>query len=290
MGVSHLTSRKNSLSNSFDGFSVLSGVGIIVAALITGSLISMYTGTMGWPFLICYLVAVIVVTTLVNPRGLFLVVASAPIFYLIALLVTGGVNIFQQLPPGQNSIGKTGFIVMLYPLVQFFPFLATVTIGTIIIAVVRYLLLRRHNKEITKVTEQRRKEITKSNERTARQATRSRQRSEQVTVQDLLERAPQEQRRSRNSSAGSQSGARRPSSVTRERAIREDDQRRVQGSSRYERGTSTRSTRSTMRDYKPRSTTREYTTRSTVRRLDADSRGSSRISRSRDDRFDRDVD
>lgn len=279
MGVSHLTSRKTPLSNNFDGLSILSGVGIIVAALITGSLISMYTGTMGWPFLVCYLIAVIVVTTLVNPRGLFLVVASAPIFYLIALLVTGAVIIFQQLPPGQNSIGKTGFIVMLYPLVQFFPFLATVTIGTVIIAVVRYLLLRRRNEEIEKITKQRRKEIAQSNERTARQATRSRQRGDKVTVQDLLERAPQEQRRYRSVSAESQSNVRRPSSTAqRGRLIREDGQRRTQGSNRYERDASTRSS------------SREYTTRSTVRRLDPDTRGSSRISRSRRDRYDRDVD
>ncbi|MBG6121224.1 DUF6542 domain-containing protein [Corynebacterium aquatimens] len=229
--MSHLTNRKNSQSKeTFDGLSIASGVGIIAAALITGALLAMHFGSLGWPFLTLYIVAVVAVTTLVNPRGLFLVVASAPIMYLIALLSAGVVNALQQRPPGQSGLGKTSAVTILYPLVQFFPVLITVTVGSVIIAVMRYWLLKRHNEEISRLDERRRRQISEDNERTVRQASRSRNRAstrdearsgtsaatragarasnpcdrisssggstrvsrdKQVTVKELLERAPQ---------------------------------------------------------------------------------------------------
>ena len=90
--MSHVSHRNStSPSATFHGLPTGSGIGIVFAALFTGALLSLSTGVIGWPFLTLYAVAVIVVSTLVNPRGLFLNVASAPILFVIAVVIAGWV-------------------------------------------------------------------------------------------------------------------------------------------------------------------------------------------------------
>ena len=49
------------------GFSLGSGLGILIAALVTGGLISLYTQMIGWPFLAIFALASVIVATFVSP-------------------------------------------------------------------------------------------------------------------------------------------------------------------------------------------------------------------------------
>lgn len=200
------------------GFSTGSGLGIIIAALLTGGLIALYTEVIGWPFLTLFAVAALVVTTFVNPRGLFLTVASIPLLYTFFLLLTGTLNAYFQLPEGQTSLGRTSAVLILYPLTQFFPVLLMVSLGTVLIALLRYQLLKRHNEEIRQHEERQRKQASQSNRRTSREASRSRQRttsasssssSRKVTVDELLARRGQDSSRERRPAERLSSSTRR---------------------------------------------------------------------------------
>ena len=75
------------------GFSLGSGLSILIAALVTGGLISLYTQVIGWPFLAIFALASIIVATFVNPRGLFITVVSIPLLFTFFLLATGTLNL-----------------------------------------------------------------------------------------------------------------------------------------------------------------------------------------------------
>lgn len=156
------------------GFSLGSGLSILIAALVTGGLISLYTQVIGWPFLAIFALASIIVATFVNPRGLFITVVSIPLLFTFFLLATGTLNAYFSLPEGQTSLGRTSVLVILYPLVQFFPVLAAVTLGALFITVVRYLLLKRLNDDIQRHELRQRRRTNEANRRTAREASRSR--------------------------------------------------------------------------------------------------------------------
>nr|VDG62841.1 Uncharacterised protein [Streptococcus thermophilus] len=176
------------------GFSTGSGIGIIIAALITGGLISIYKGAVGWPFLALFAVASLVVVTFVNPRGLFLTVVSIPLLYAFFLLLTGTANAYFQLPEGQTSLGRTSVLLILYPLVQFFPVMITTSLGAVAIAILRYQLLKKSNEEIRLQEQRQRRQASESNRRTSREAARSRERTSspsRVTVEELLARRDQ---------------------------------------------------------------------------------------------------
>lgn len=217
------------------GFSTGSGVGIIIAALVTGGLLSVYNEAIGWPFLALFAVASLVVVTFVNPRGLFLIVASIPLLYTLFLLVTGTLNAYFQLPEGQTSLGRTSALLILYPLVQFFPVMAMVTLGALVIALLRYQLLKRHNEEIRQQEQRQRRQASESNRRTQREATRFRERTTtpgKVTVEELLARSNEPSASRRPAQRLSPSNARskgRDEPVQRSNARRSDgrDLRRV---------------------------------------------------------------
>ena len=197
--MSHASPRSSSTSAStLTGFSTGSGIGIIVAALVTGGLIALYNEAIGLPFLVLFTVASIVVATFVNPRGLFLTVASIPLLYTFFMLLTGVLIAYFQLPEGQTSLGRTSAVLILYPLTQYFPVLLFVTLGSLLIALLRLRLLKKQNDDIRAREERQRRSISATNRRTRREASLSRQRSSgtdtRVTVEELLARRAERQK------------------------------------------------------------------------------------------------
>ena len=175
------------------GFSLGSGLGILIAALVTGGLISLYTQMIGWPFLAIFALASVIVATFVSPRGLFITVVSIPLLFTFFLLLTGTLNAYFSLPEGQTSLGRTSVLVILYPLVQFFPVLAMVTLGALLITVVRYQLLKRLNDDIRRHELRQRRRTNEANRRSVREASRSRHLPER-TAERTIERTAEQPR------------------------------------------------------------------------------------------------
>ena len=181
--VSHASARTSAQADStIFGFSTGSGLGIVIAALVTGGLISLYTQSIGWPFLVLFALSSLLVVTFINPKGLFLTATLIPLLYTLFLVITGVLNQYFQLAEGQSSLGRTQLVLVAYPFVQFFPVLLMVSVGVALVAAVRYRLLKRHNAEIIKLEEQERRRTSRSNERTSREATRSRQRTQRASL------------------------------------------------------------------------------------------------------------
>lgn len=180
--MSHSSPRSTAKTDhSITGFSTGSGLAIVIAALLTGGLLSLYNESIGWPYLTLFAVASIVVATFVNPRGLYITVASLPILYTFFTLLTGVLIAYMQLPPGQSSLGRGSLLIILYPLAQYFPALLMVTLGALIIALLRHRLLSKANEEIRLREERQRRRASESNRRVSREATRSRQRTSTST-------------------------------------------------------------------------------------------------------------
>ncbi|WP_175935309.1 DUF6542 domain-containing protein [Corynebacterium sp. Marseille-P4321] len=179
---------------TFLGLPTASGIGIIFAALFTGALISLSAGAISWPLLALYAVAVIAVTTLVNPKGLFLTVTSAPLLFVVALVATGYLMSLDEISRGGFS-SKTALLFLGYPVAQFFPLLFSVTVGSLLIAVLRIWLIERRNASIRKYESAERSQRQASNQRTNTQGRRARERAKSVPVQELLERANSERTR-----------------------------------------------------------------------------------------------
>ncbi|WP_257158779.1 DUF6542 domain-containing protein [Corynebacterium cystitidis] len=187
--MSHQSSRSNRrASSTFDGIPTFTAVGIIAAALFTGLLISWNTHTVGWPFYLLFVVASIVAPLLVNPKGLYLTVVSIPILFGFFIVITGWVVNRSDLPEGGDPFSTTSLVFSAYPLVQGFPTLLVGLIGGLAIAVVRLWLLSRYNKQVLHSQQSWRTRAAEDNQRNRRIAQRARARSNQVTVQELLER------------------------------------------------------------------------------------------------------
>lgn len=204
MPVSHISSRsRTSPSVTFVGLPTGSGIGIVFAALFTGALLSLSTGAISWPLLALYALAVIVVTTLINPKGLSLTVTTAPLLFVITLLGVGWIMSRDSLATGGAS-AKTALLAIAYPVAEYFPVLFFTTLGSLLIAGVRLRLIKHQNAGIRKRETAERTSLHRSNRRTNSQGRRAREQAQSVPVQELLDRAKTENtRRKKRSSGGS---------------------------------------------------------------------------------------
>lgn len=193
--VSHAPNRnRHAPSTTFVGLPTGSAIGIVFAALFTGVLLTLSAGAISWPLLTLYAAAVIIVTTLVNPKGLFLTVASAPLLFVAAVVVAGYVMARGEIEAG-GAGKRAAQLLVLYPVAELFPVLFSVTLGSAIIAIVRIWLIRRHNEAILRRETQERSERSASNRRTNSEGRRARERAKSVPVQELLARASSESSR-----------------------------------------------------------------------------------------------
>lgn len=176
-----------------------SALAILVASLITGLLLSLHGQTLGLPFLLFFAVAAVVVTLLVEARGLFLTVATGPILFVFFTVLASWLVTQSQTVEGSDPFSTTAILASVYPLTQRFPWLFWVTIICVIIAVLRLWLLRRATRRAENAERARRRRVAEAERvnrdqyanaraRTARPSRRAREREERVTVQELMER------------------------------------------------------------------------------------------------------
>ncbi|WP_291314856.1 DUF6542 domain-containing protein [Corynebacterium sp. UBA2622] len=214
--MSHLPSRKsNAHRATFVGLPTGSGIAIIAAALFTGALVSVYTEQIGWPYLTFFAASVILVTALMNPKGLFLTVASSPILFFIALIGAGWAIARGNSRPDGAGLSKTSILAIAYPAIEFFPALAAVTVGSIVIALLRLALIRRQNARLTRNDVRERTRAAESNRRTSKQSRRARERTNAVTVEELMQRRNQPAPSTRMRPAQRIGGTTRPERVER---------------------------------------------------------------------------
>ena len=189
---------------------------LLIAEGVLGLLISIPTGSVGMPYLIVFAIAAIVGTLLVVPQGLVVAVAQIPLlFTLITPTVAWFTGSFAD--PGKGGVTdstppKTRLITAAYPIIQHFPFLALVTALCAIIAIWRYVDLRRANAKVESTTRSEARARQKRDKAEVRSASRAHDRiadserrratnrrsasargdtTERVAASDLIRRAGQ---------------------------------------------------------------------------------------------------
>ncbi|AKE41755.1 hypothetical protein UL82_07970 [Corynebacterium kutscheri] len=182
---------RRTADSQFYGIPAWSSLSILIAALVTGVLLTLQTGLLGWPFFTCFIVASLVIAIITEPRGLFISVASIPLFYGISIVAAGYVLVRSTVPEGApTQLSRTQIITSLFPLTQYFPLLLSVTIGCAIIASLRIFLLRRHKYRALQNNEQRRQRDRARDISNRRAVSKARAQTQQgrITVQELMRR------------------------------------------------------------------------------------------------------
>lgn len=170
------------------GLPTWSGIAIVLAALITGLLLSINAQAIGWPFLLCFAVAGIVVALATEARGLFLTIASMPLLFGTMTVLTSWMVGRSLASDGTPAFSTTSIVTAIYPLAQFFPVLGGVTLVAAIIAAVRIWLLRRNGRAREESAIEVRRRTAEADRRNRDTVTRARSRANQVTVEELLAR------------------------------------------------------------------------------------------------------
>lgn len=192
---------RHTSTTTFVGLPTGSAIGINFAALFTGALIAVWAGYIGWPLLALFAAAVIITTTVVNPRGIFLTVATAPLLFVVAVVSVGYILSRDQLATGGTS-SRAAQLLVVYPLVELFPVLAAVTLGAILIGWVRIRLIKRQNDALLERETAERSRTSESNRRTNIEGRRARERSRSVSVQELVSRERDRNSRARSARGG----------------------------------------------------------------------------------------
>lgn len=182
------TQSRRSPAPGFTGLSLPLALVLVLAASVTGLLLSILANGLGWPFLLCFLVAAVFVTLFVEPESLFLTVAPLPLFLGIFAFFTSWASNAAAAPEGANWASRTMVWTSIYAVVEYFPALALITAATIAIAVVRIMLLRGQAKIHDRSHRQRRTSQRESDRRNIRSASRARERTNRVTVEELMAR------------------------------------------------------------------------------------------------------
>ena len=86
--MSQAKQRKSSAAQSsgLPSITLGKGLGLLAALLLTGALISILMGSIGWAYLAFLVIGSLLVALIVEERGLFLTVASIPIVYALSLI------------------------------------------------------------------------------------------------------------------------------------------------------------------------------------------------------------
>lgn len=147
--MTHVSNRAQSASTSpFLGLPTGAAIGINVAVLLAASVLAVVVSdSIPWYFLALFAASVVLTTTFVNIRGVYLTVASAPLLFVGAVLTISFLLSRGQLASDGTS-GRAAKLLLLYPLVQLFPVLFTVTLGAAIIGFARIWLIKRQNRAI----------------------------------------------------------------------------------------------------------------------------------------------
>ena len=192
-------------SKEFVGLPTGSAIGINFAALLTAVAVSAFSGGALWPCGLFFALSLIATTLLVNPRGIFLTVATSPLLFAAAATAIGVLGAGDQLSAGGAS-SRAAQLLVVYPLVQLFPWLATITSIAAALGWGRVQLIRRQNQALARRETRQRIQTAASNRKTTTQGRRARERAtgrqRTVSVDELLKRE-----RSANRSTGGATGS-----------------------------------------------------------------------------------
>lgn len=170
------------------GLPTWSGIAIVLAALVTGLLLSINAQAVGAPFLLCFAVAALVVALFTEARGLFLVVASLPLIFAVMTVGSSWAVSRSLAAEGSAAFSTTTILTALFPLAQFFPVMFGVTAAAGVIAVGRIWLLRRSGRARDAAAIEHRRRTAEADRVNRDTASRARRRTNQVTVDELLAR------------------------------------------------------------------------------------------------------
>jgi len=129
-------------SLSMPSISLLKGLGLLAALLLTGALISILVGSIGWMYFAFLIISSLLIALIVEERGLFLSIASIPILYAVTV-VTAGIVITKSNAPEGTSFSKTSLLTSVYPMVQNFLWLLIAVLGATAIGVLRWMRFRK---------------------------------------------------------------------------------------------------------------------------------------------------
>ena len=193
-------------SKEFVGLPTGSAIGINFAALLTAVAVSTFSGGALWPCGLFFALSLIATTLLVNPRGIFLTVATAPLLFAAAATAIGVFGAGDQLSAGGAS-SRAAQLLVVYPLVQLFPWLAALTALAAAMGWSRVQLIRRQNRALARTETRQRIQTAASNRKTTKQGRRARERASgkrrPVSVEELIKR----ERAAKRSASGSTGGA-----------------------------------------------------------------------------------
>lgn len=197
-------------SKEFVGLPTGSAIGINFAALLTAVAVSTFSGGALWPCGLFFALSLIATTLLVNPRGIFLTVATAPLLFAAAATAIGAFGAGDQLSAGGAS-SRAAQLLVVYPLVQLFPWLATITALSAALGWGRVQLIRRQNQALARRETRQRIQTAASNRKTTTQGRRARERAagkqRTVSVDELLKRERTAKRSASRSTSGSAGGS-----------------------------------------------------------------------------------
>ena len=213
--MSHVNTQSHPVSSraekGFGALPVWTSIAVIVASLVTGLLISSITASVGWPFLICFILGAIAASLMVHVRGLFLTVASIPLLFSIAIFITSWLVSRASAAEGSPLFSATIMVTSAYPLLQVFPHLAITMLVCVAIAVFRVYRAKQMATSISSKEMVNRRTMAESNRRNAQTTSRARKTTERLSVAELVER-------SKNSGGTPRAQSRRGTNSTTPRA------------------------------------------------------------------------
>lgn len=196
--MSHVNTQSHPVSSraekGFGALPVWTSIAVIVAALATGLIISTITTSVGWPFLICFILGAVAASALVNVRGLFLTVGSIPLLFGIAIFFTSWLVSRASASEGSPAFSTTILVTSAYPLLEVFPYLAFTLLVCIAIAVFRVYRAKQTVTSINSKEQVSRRAMAESDRRNRETTSRARQTTERLSVAELVERTKKSSR------------------------------------------------------------------------------------------------
>ncbi|MFH0412441.1 DUF6542 domain-containing protein [Corynebacterium sp. L4756] len=190
--MSHVNTQSHPVNSragkGFGALPVWTSIAVIVAALATGLIISTITSSVGWPFLICFILGALAATALVQVRGLFLTVASIPLLFALMMLLTSWLTVRSTQSEGAPLFSTTIVVTSAYPLLEVFPHLAFTLVACIIIAVLRLYRVKNSAQSINSNEQVSRRKMAESDRRNRETTSRARETTKRLSVQELIER------------------------------------------------------------------------------------------------------
>ncbi|WP_273665906.1 DUF6542 domain-containing protein [Corynebacterium massiliense] len=122
---------------------VWTAVAILIAALITGLLLSLLTGDVSWPYAVCLIVSAVAVAAFVEPRGIFVSVATIPLWYVLITPLAGWLVTLRAGSEDKRPFAKTTLITSVFPTAELFPWLLVAFLAAVVIGWLRLKRLKR---------------------------------------------------------------------------------------------------------------------------------------------------